>query len=108
MFKCGYPLYYYRRTNGDDKIEIDTIIESDGLVCIEVKTGAERPYPSLMKTVGDKNISRRVIFEKGNIFKDSDGFEHYPLFASAVLFPENERKVDEAAFKDLLGDPFDN
>ena len=108
LFKCGYPLYYYRRTNGDDKIEIDTIIESDGLVCIEVKTGAERPYPSLMKTVGDKNISRRVIFEKGNIFKDRDGFEHYPLFASAFLFPENERKVDEAAFKDMLGDPFDN
>ena len=108
LFKCGYPLSYYRRTNGNDKMEIDAIIECDGLVCIEVKTGAERPYPSLVKTLDDKNISRRVIFEKGNVFKDEKGFEHYPLFASAFLFPENEKKIEDAAFEDLLGDPFDN
>ena len=66
LFKRGYPLSYYRRTNGKNKIEIDAIIECDGLVCIEVKTGAERPYPSLMKTLNYEGVSRRVIFEKGN------------------------------------------
>ena len=60
-----------------------------------------------MKTLGDRNVSRRVIFEKGNIFKDGNGFEHYPLFASAFLFPENERKIDDSSFEGLIGDPFD-
>ena len=73
-----------------------------------MKIRAEHPYPSLVKTLSDENISRRVIFEKGNVFKDEKGFEHYPLFASAFLFPENGKKIDDAAFEDLLGDPFDN
>ena len=29
-----------------------------------------------------------MIFERGTIFVDEDGIEHYPLFASAFLFPE--------------------
>ena len=97
---------YYRRTNGADKIEIDLVIESDGLICIEVKTGAYRAYPSLSKTLDDANISRRIVFEKGNVRKDDDGIEHYPLFAAAFLFPENEWKVNAKGLDGLVGDPF--
>ena len=86
--------------------EIDAVIECNGLICIEVKTGAERAYPSLRKTLGDGNITRRVIFEKGNISVDDDGIEHYPLFASAFLFPENDDKIDETRMDGLIGDPF--
>ena len=106
FFKNGYELSYYRRTNGADKIEIDLVIESDGLICIEVKTGAYRAYPSLSKTLDDANISRRIVFEKGNVRKDDDGIEHYPLFAAAFLFPENEWKVDAKGLDGLVGDPF--
>ena len=105
FFKNGYELSYYRRTNGADKIEIDLVIESDGLICIEVKTGAYRAYPSLSKTLDDANISRRIVFEKGNVRKDDDGIEHYPLFAAAFLFPENEWKVDAKGLDGLVGDP---
>ena len=106
LFKNGYQVSYYRRTSGTDKMEIDAVIECGGLVCIEVKTGAERQYPSLMKTFGDSSVSRRVIFEKGNIRRDGDGVEHYPLFASAFLFPETEQDIDETGLDGLIGDPF--
>ncbi len=106
LSKCGYGLSYYRRTNGMDKMEIDSVIDCDGLVCIEVKTGAEREYPSLRKTLNDPNVSRRVIFEKGNILTDEDGIEHYPLFAAAFLFPENEQIVDDSELSGMFGDPF--
>ena len=106
LFKCGYGLSYYRRTSGTDKMEIDSVIDCDGLVCIEVKTGAERDYPSLRKTLNDPNVSRRVIFEKGNILTDEDGIEHYPLFAAAFLFPENEQIVDDSELSGMFGDPF--
>ena len=106
LLRAGYDLSYYRRTSGDDKIEIDCVINCNGLVCVEVKTGAERGYPSLNKTVGDPNVSRRVVFEKGNVSVDADGIEHYPLFAAAFLFPENERTIDESLSAGTVGDPF--
>ena len=106
LVKAGYPVYYCRRTSGRDKFEIDGVIDCDGLVCIEVKTGAERDYPSLGKTVGNEAVSRRIVFEKGNVHTGDDGIEHYPLFAAAFLFPENERVLDETLFGDSLGDPF--
>lgn len=107
LFKNGYGLSYYRRTNGNNKMEIDCVIECNGVVCIEVKTGAERDYPSLRKTLDDPNVSRRIIFEKGNICKDDEGIEHYPLFAAAFLFPENEQKMDDMELKGMFGDPFE-
>ena len=107
LAKEGYPVYYCRRTNGNDKFEIDGVIDCGGLVCIEVKTGAERDYPSLSKTAGNIDVSRRVVFEKGNVVKGKDGIEHYPLFAAAFLFPENDRRLDENLFEGSFGDPFE-
>ena len=78
----------YRRTSGNDKMELDLVIGYDGITAIEVKTGAHRDYPSLKKALADDSVSRRVLFERGNIFVDEDGIEHCPLFASAFLFPE--------------------
>ena len=106
LFKAGYDLSYYRRTSGRDKKEIDAVIEDGGLVCIEVKTGAEREYPSLRKTLSDGNVVRRIVFERGNIAKDQDGIEHYPLFAAAFLFPERTGFIEEYPMGQMLGDPF--
>lgn len=104
--RAGYEVSYFRRTSKTDKIEIDGVIDCGGLVCIEVKTGAERSYPSLLKTVGDPDVSRRIVFEKGNIRVDADGIEHYPLFAAAFLFPEKGRAIDESLAEGTVGDPF--
>lgn len=104
--KAGYQISYYRRTSKTDKVEIDGIIDCGGLVCIEVKTGSGRSYPSLAKTVGDANVSRRVIFEKGNVWLDRDGIEHFPLFAAAFLFSEREWGIDESLTEGTVGDPF--
>ena len=100
--KLGYDLYYYRRTSGDDKMEIDALIESDGLVAIEVKSGAPREYPSIRKTLGNPEISRRIIFERGNVYVDDEGIEHYPLFACAFLFDRKDRTRDDGVFSALL------
>ena len=59
-----------------------------------------------MPAAVDANISRRIVFEKGNVRKDDDGIEHYPLFAAAFLFPENEWKVNAKGLDGLVGDPF--
>jgi predicted AAA+ superfamily ATPase len=104
--RAGYRISYYRRTSKTDKIEIDGVIDCGGLVCIEVKTGAERSYPSLIKTLDDPNVSRRIIFEKGNVWKGEDGIEHYPLFAAAFLFPENQCSIDESLAEGTIGNPF--
>ena len=106
LVRAGYPVYYCRRTSGTDKFEIDGVIDCGGLVCIEVKTGAERDYPSLSKTAGNVEVSRRIIFEKGNVRRGEDGIEHYPLFAAALLFPENTKRLDENLFEGSFGDPF--
>ena len=106
LHRTGYMISYYRRTSKTDKMEIDGIIDCKGLICIEVKTGSERSYPSLSKTIGDVNVSRRVIFEKGNVVMTPDGIEHYPLFAAAFVFPENERELDESLTEGCIGDPF--
>lgn len=106
LHKNGYGLSYYRRTSGTDKIELDFVIECGGMVCVEVRTGAGRDYPSLRKTLNDPNVSRRVEFEKGNLRRDEDGIEHYPLFAAAFLFPRKEEDSDEGVPEEFTGDPF--
>ena len=106
LMKLGYPLYYYRNSNGDNRMELDLILENGGLVAIEVKTGAKREHPSLKKTLNDRNIYRRIIFEKGNIAVDENGIEHYPLFASAFLFDEFDDSIDGSLTEGIVGDPY--
>ena len=108
LMKSGYPLYYYRKTSGNDKMELDLVIEHDGITVIEVKTGAHRAYPSLQKTVDDPRVSRRVVFEKGNIWKDELGIEHYPHFAAAFLFPAKESRFDDGLLEGTVGDPYNS
>ncbi|MBE6528582.1 MAG: ATP-binding protein [Thermoplasmata archaeon] len=106
LMKSGYKLYYYRKSNGTDKMELDMVIESDGLVAVEVKRGKHRNYPSLKKTLGNDNVKRRVIFEKGNVFTDEQGIEHYPLFASAFIFQLKGDDHMDQLMDDIVGDPY--
>ena len=106
LMKSGRPIHYYRRTNSNDKIELDMVIEYGGITAIEVKTGAGRDYPSLKKTLSDRNVTRRVIFEKGNVRRDENGIEHYPHFAAAFLFPGTDGCGEDGLLKGAVGDPF--
>ena len=106
LMKSGYKLYYYRKSNGTDKMEQDMVIESDGLVAVEVKRGEHRNYPSLKKTLGNDNVKRRVIFEKGNVFTDEQGIEHYPLFTSAFIFQLKGDDHMDQLMDNIVGDPY--
>lgn len=84
--KCGYEPVYYRKTNGENKMEIDFVLElGDDLVAIEVKSGKDRESPSLDKVTNVFHVTRKIKFEKSNISVDKNGIEHYPLFASAFI-----------------------
>ena len=106
LMKSGCRLYYFRKTNGTDKMELDMVIEHDGLVAIEVKKGEHRDYPSLKKTLGNENVARRVIFEKSNVYTDEQRIEHYPLFASAFIFPTEGSESLDRLMEGVIRDPY--
>jgi hypothetical protein len=75
-------------------MEIDFVVEFfDGLAAIEVKSGKDRSSPSIGKILDHHHVERRIMLEKGNVYRSEDGIEHYPLFAAAffdVLDPRPE------------------
>ena len=86
LMKNGIPPRHYRKTNGQNKMEIDFIAEMNGEVyAIEVKSGKSRSAPSLWKVGEVFRIDRKVMFEDSDISVDEKGVEHYPLFASAFI-----------------------
>ncbi len=86
LMKNGIPPRYYRKTNGENKMEVDFIAEMNGEVfAIEVKSGKSRSSPSLWKAGEVFRIGRRVMLDDSDIRVDGDGVEHYPLFASAFI-----------------------
>ncbi len=86
---------FYRKDKGDARMEIDFVLEFwDGVAAIEVKSGKDKTANSLHKIQDYFPISRRIMFETGNIFIDSDGIEHYPLFAATFIKEMNPRPED--------------
>ncbi len=86
LMKKGYEPRYYRKMNGNNRMELDFVIELDDHICaIEVKSGKTREYPSLMKSSKVFNIDRLIVFENSNILENGNGVEHYPLFVSAFI-----------------------
>ena len=84
LMKSGITPRYYRKTNGDNKMEIDFVIEMNGEVfAIEVKSGKSRSAPSLAKVGNVFRIDRKIVLENSDIHVTGDGVEHYPIFASA-------------------------
>ena len=82
----GLPLRCYRKTGGDDRMELDFVIERNrSMVAIEVKSGRSRRFPSLAKAQSVFRFDRRIKFGKTNIFVDDNGVENYPLFACAFI-----------------------
>lgn len=83
--KCGYRLRYFRKDKGEERMEIDFVVDfSDRICAVEVKSGKDRNAPSLGKIARFYDV-RRVMLEEGNIRVDEDGVEHYPLFAAAFI-----------------------
>ena len=98
LSKSGIRPRFYRKNSGKDQMEIDFVIELlDECIAIEVKSGKERESPSVEKVNKVFNVDRRMKFENGNIHKDEEGIEHYPLFAAAFI-DLLKRRYDGPAF----------
>lgn len=98
LSKSGIRPRFYRKNSGKNQMEIDFVIELlDECIAIEVKSGKERESPSVEKVNKVFNVDRRMKFENGNIHKDEEGIEHYPLFAAAFI-DLLKRRYDGPAF----------
>jgi len=83
--KGGFDQYYYHKSYGNDRMELDFVVETiDGLCAIEVKSGKSRESPSISK-LKDGQVSRKIMLRSGNIRDESDGIEGYPLFTAAFF-----------------------
>lgn len=86
LIKSGYLPRYHSITKGEDRMELDFVIETgDGLCVIEVKSGKKRDAPSLSKAMAKYSLARKIMLEKGNIRMGDDGVEHYPLFTACFM-----------------------
>lgn len=86
LMKAGIQPMYYRKTNGDNKMEVDFVLEKElKVIIIEVKSGRTRDSPSLKKVGKVFDIHRRLMLEDSDVHSSDDGVEHYPLFASAFI-----------------------
>lgn len=86
LVKNGVKPHYFKRTHGENMMELDFIIElGTELVIIEVKSGKDREAPSIGKYPTVYGECRRIIFENGNVWVEDEGIEHYPLFAATFL-----------------------
>ena len=95
LMKSGIHCNYYINRKNPGRMELDFVVNlGSEIVAIEVKSGKDREAPSLSKTIGDARFQRRMKFERGNVYLDEDGIEHYPLFASAFM-NDLSRKVDD-------------
>ena len=85
LVKAGFAPLYYRRTGGDDRMELDFVIEAvDGLIAIEVKSGKKREAPSIRK-VSAGAVHEKIMLREGNIRDEGDGIMRFPLFAAAFI-----------------------
>lgn len=86
LVKSGFTPYYYRRTNGEGRLELDFVLENRGrIVAIEVETGKKREAPSLDVVDRRFEVDRKIVFGSSNTYVDDRGVEHYPLFAAAFI-----------------------
>lgn len=86
LMKSGFPPLYYRKTNGNYKMELDFVLEKDMAVTVlEVKFGRTGNSPSLGKVGKVFDIHRRIVLEDSDVRRTEDGVEHYPLFAAAFM-----------------------
>lgn len=91
LVKNGYRPRFYRKNNGQGRMEIDFVIENaDGITAIEVKSGKTRDMPSLWKLPQYFKVDRRILLAEEDVSVDDDGIEHLPLFAAAFFEPNDE------------------
>lgn len=86
LVKSGFTPYYYRKTNGEGRMELDFVLARNRkIIVIEVKSGRSREAPSLDVVDSRFKVDRKIMFENANIGVDGKGVEHYPLFAAAFM-----------------------
>ena len=91
LVKCGIEPMYYRKDKNEGRMELDFVTEFwDGVAVLEVKSGSDTKARSLDAVKRHFDVSRLIMFEKGNISVDEKGVEHYPLFASAFIDEMNQ------------------
>lgn len=83
----GYTLRYYEKTNST--LEIEFVINLQGsITAMEVKSGKKKKSKSLkMVFTTTHTVGRAIKLSEGNVFKDENGVEHYPLFG-VCFFPD--------------------
>lgn len=99
LLKSGYPPRYFKRTKGEDRMELDFVLEMGSeMNVIEVKSGKHRDSPSLNKVTRYWDIDRRIMLGNTNVDVDAGGVEHYPLFAASFV-RDMEAPWDGPAFR---------
>lgn len=86
LTKNGIPPRYYSKRRNPGMMEIDFVVECGGIAAVEVKSGRDKEARSLRKLPDFFPVRRRILLCDGDIGRETDGVEHYPLFAAA--FPE--------------------
>ncbi len=98
IVKSGSTPYYYLKTKGEDRMELDFVVElPSGLVVVEVKSGKSRDCASLEKVPGYYRVEQRILLGDTNVNEREDGILECPLFAAA-FFDEFDRDWDGPRF----------
>ena len=78
-------LYYWQRENRSSNAEVDYLIEKDGIVPVEAKSGTTGTLRSLREFMRSKNSPYGIRFSTHN-YSMHDRIYSYPLYAVAKLF----------------------
>ena len=83
LIKNGIDTYYFAKKT----LETDFIIPLDrDTAVIEVKSGKNTKAKAIYSVMSERyGVERGMFFENTNIYADSRGAEHYPLFAASFI-----------------------
>ena len=102
----GYMLRYYSRMNST--LEVDFIVNFDGdITAIEIKSGKKKKSKSLHELFSNtRTVKRAIKLAEGNVFRDENGVEHYPLFGPCFFKGSDISDLEPMDSIDLLNQRF--
>ena len=93
LFRPGHDLMYYNKNGGEDRMELDFIIDTKyGMTAVEVKSGTDKTAKSMIKASSFFK-DNRIMFRDGNVC-DEEGIRAYPIFAAAFIDDICPKKED--------------